>query len=91
MSKNPKLAPEFEGPGKIIDINDTNAKVKIGNKIKVLSIKKLKLYLQLKMSETDTKLQDSNFHDFYQLTTYYSCSCQANQLQKCCTSGIIIA
>jgi hypothetical protein len=30
----PKLAPQFKGPGEIIDINDTNAKVKINNKIK---------------------------------------------------------
>jgi hypothetical protein len=25
--KNPMLAPKFYGPGEIIDINDTNAKV----------------------------------------------------------------
>jgi hypothetical protein len=39
--KNPKLAPKFKGPGEIIDINDTNAKVKINNKIKVLNVNKL--------------------------------------------------
>jgi hypothetical protein len=31
--KNPKLAPQFKGHGEIIDINDTNAKVKINNKM----------------------------------------------------------
>ncbi len=31
--KNPKFAPQFKGPGQIIDINDTNAKMKINNKI----------------------------------------------------------
>ncbi len=31
MGKNPKLAPHFKGPAAIIDINDTNAKIKYGN------------------------------------------------------------
>ncbi len=31
--KNPKLAPQFKGTGEIIHINETNAKVKINNKI----------------------------------------------------------
>ncbi len=44
--KNPKLVPQFKGPGKIIDSNDTNAKVKISNKIKVLNMNKLKIFLQ---------------------------------------------
>ncbi len=43
--KNPKLAPHFKGPGEIIDVNDTNTKVKINNKIKVLDVNKLKLFL----------------------------------------------
>jgi hypothetical protein len=34
VSKNPKLAPTFSGLGEIIDINDTNAKIKINNNIK---------------------------------------------------------
>ena len=32
----------MEGPGEIIDINDTNAKIKFKNKIKVLNVAKLK-------------------------------------------------
>ncbi len=35
--KTPKLAPKFKGPGGIIDINDTNAKVKITTKLKCLT------------------------------------------------------
>jgi hypothetical protein len=62
--KNPKLAPQFKGPGEIIDINDTNAKVKINNKIKVLTVNKLKLFLQENNSEIGTQLQDLNFNDF---------------------------
>ena len=33
-TKNPKLVPNWKGPGKIIDINDTNAKIKLKNKVK---------------------------------------------------------
>jgi len=44
--KNPKLAPTFTGPGEIIDINDINAKVKINNKITILNVNKLKIFLQ---------------------------------------------
>ncbi len=46
MGKNPKLAPTYTGPGEIIDINDTNAKVKLSNKIKILNVNKLKLFLK---------------------------------------------
>jgi hypothetical protein len=59
------LAPNFKGPAEIIDINDTNAKVKIGNKIKVLNVNKLKLFLEEQSSETDTELQDLNFNDYH--------------------------
>jgi len=62
--KNPKLAQTLKGPGEIIDINDTNAKVKIGNKIKVLNMNKVKVFLQEHKSETDTELQDLNFNDY---------------------------
>ena len=60
--KNPKLAPQFKGLGKIIDINDTNAKVKINNKIKVLNVNKLKLFLQENDNDINTELQDLNFN-----------------------------
>jgi hypothetical protein len=62
--KNPKLVPQFKGPGEIIDINDTNAKVKINNKIKVLNVNKLKTFLRESNGEIDNKLQDLNFNDF---------------------------
>jgi hypothetical protein len=39
VGKNPKLMPTFTGQGEIIDINETNAKVKINNKIKNLNVK----------------------------------------------------
>ena len=40
--QNPKLAAKWKGPTRIIDIHDTNGKIKINNKIKVLNISKLK-------------------------------------------------
>ncbi len=41
-TKNPKLVPNWKGPGKIIDINDTYTKIEFKNKIKVLNVAKLK-------------------------------------------------
>jgi hypothetical protein len=41
-TKNPKLVPNWKGSAEIIDINDTNAKVKLKNKIKVVNVSKLK-------------------------------------------------
>jgi len=38
QGKNPKIAPNFTGPGEIIDINDTDAKLKINYKIKCLML-----------------------------------------------------
>jgi len=61
--KTPKLAPSFKGPSEIIDINDTNAKVKIGIKIKVLNVNKLKLFIQELTSDRDTSYQELNFND----------------------------
>ena len=53
IGKNPKLAPTYTGPGEIIDINDTNAKVKLNNKIKILNMNELKLFLQEHQSDQD--------------------------------------
>jgi hypothetical protein len=63
VGKIPKLAPTFIGPGEIIDINDTNAKVKINNKIKILNVNKLKLFLQNNESEADKTFLDYDFND----------------------------
>ncbi len=51
-----QLAPTFTGPGEIIDINDTNTKVKINNKIKILNVNKLQ-------SEESQTFLDYNFND----------------------------
>jgi hypothetical protein len=62
VGKNPKLAPTFTGPAEMIDINDTNAKVKLSNKIKIVNVNKLKLFLQEHEGEKQTLL-DFNFND----------------------------
>jgi hypothetical protein len=38
--------PNWKGPGEIIDINDTNAKIKFKNKIKVPNVAKLKHFFE---------------------------------------------
>ncbi len=63
VGKNPKLAPTYTGPGEIIDINDTNAKVKLNNKIKILKVNKLKLFLQEHESDQEQTFLDYNFND----------------------------
>ncbi len=51
-TKNPKLVPNWKGPGEIIDINDTNAQIKFKNKVKVLNVAKLKHFFEnIKKSE----------------------------------------
>jgi hypothetical protein len=45
-TKNQKLVPNWKGPGEIIDINDTNAKIKFKNKGKVLNVAKLKHFYE---------------------------------------------
>jgi hypothetical protein len=45
-TKNLKLVLKWKGPAEIIDINDTNPKVKLKNKIKVLNVAKLKHFFK---------------------------------------------
>jgi hypothetical protein len=62
VGKNPKLVPTYTGPSEIIDINDTNAKVKINNKIKILNVNKLKLFMQEHESDQEQTFLDYNFN-----------------------------
>jgi hypothetical protein len=61
--KNTKLALNCKSPAKIIDLKDTIAKIKIGNKIKVINVQKLKIFLQEEHSVKDTHNEDLNFND----------------------------
>jgi hypothetical protein len=56
IGKNAKLAPNWVGPYEIVDVNDTNAKLKIKNKLKIVNIARLKPF----MEETKTCLSQDN-------------------------------
>ncbi len=47
--------PKWKGPGESIDINDTNAKIKFKNKIKVLNLAKLKHFFEMSKKSEDTE------------------------------------
>jgi hypothetical protein len=51
--------PNWKGPGEIIDINDTNAKIKLKNKIKVLNAAKLKHFFK-NVKKSQAKEGDTN-------------------------------
>jgi hypothetical protein len=63
-TKKPKLVPNWKGPAEIININDTNAKVRLKNKIKVLNVAKLKHFFEnvtkSEDKECDSKLLNQN-------------------------------
>jgi hypothetical protein len=61
-TKNPKLVPNWKGPGEIIDINDTNAKIKFKNKVKVLNVTKLKHFYEnvKKSAEKESEANEFN-------------------------------
>jgi hypothetical protein len=56
IGKNAKLAPNWIGPYEIVDVNDTNAKLKIKNKLKIVNIAHLKPFV----GETKTSLSQDN-------------------------------
>ena len=61
QSKNAKLAPKWIGPAKIIDVNDTNARIKTSKgKEKVINVEWLKLF---KSSEASTDQNDASHPD----------------------------
>jgi hypothetical protein len=67
-TKNPNLVPNWKGPVKVIDVNDTNTKIKIKNKIKVLIVSKLKHFYENieKLTEKqDTKGDFNQEQDAY--------------------------
>jgi hypothetical protein len=65
--KNPKLVPNWKGPGEIIDINDTNAKIKFKNKVKVLNVAKLKHFYENVKKSAEKESEANKFNqDFNQ-------------------------
>jgi hypothetical protein len=45
IGKNAKLSPNWIGPYEIVDVNDTNTKLKIKNKLKIVNIARLKQFV----------------------------------------------
>ncbi len=59
--------PNSKGPGEIIDINDTNAKIKFKNKVKVLNVTKLKHFYENVKKSVEKDSEAENFdQDFNQ-------------------------
>jgi hypothetical protein len=59
--------PNWKGPGEIIDINDTNARIKFKNKIKVLNVAKLKHFYENVGKSAEKESEAENFNqDFNQ-------------------------
>ncbi len=76
-TKNPKLVPNWKGPGEIIDINDTNAKIKFKNKVKVLNVAKLKRYYENVEKSVDKEGDARHFNQNFkqpngEVLTYFS-------------------
>jgi hypothetical protein len=65
-TKNPKLMPNWKGPGEIIDINDTNTKIKFKNKIKVLNVAKLKHFYENVEKSAEKESEANDFNQFNQ-------------------------
>jgi len=56
--RNQKLAPKWLGPAEIIDLNETNAKIKTDKgKIKLINIMRIKLFIE---TQTETETEESN-------------------------------
>ena len=61
QGKNAKLAPKWIGPAKIIDVNETNARIKTAKgKEKVINVERLKLF---NSSDTSTDQNDASHPD----------------------------
>jgi hypothetical protein len=66
LGKNPKLTPKWQGPAKITEINDTNARLQLPNgKSKIYNVMRLKKFFapntKQSESETDTQQSDLDF------------------------------
>jgi len=46
IGKNAKLSPNWIGPYTIVDVNDTNAKLQIKNKLKIVNIARIKPFVE---------------------------------------------
>ena len=68
-TKNPKLVPNWKGPGEIIDINDTNTRIKFKNKVKVLNVSKLKHFFKNVKKSAEKESDATNFNQDFNQTS----------------------
>ena len=72
LGKNPKLTPKWQGPAKITEINDTNARILLPNgKSKVLNVMRLKRFFASPSdtnSENDTTSENLDFNSEPKIT-----------------------
>jgi len=67
LGKNPKLTPKWQGPAKITEINDTNARILLSNgKSKVLNVMRLKMFFS---APDENNSDESNVHDTLDFTS----------------------
>ncbi len=64
LGKNPKLNPKWQGPAKIMEINDANARLLLPNgKTKILNLMRIKKFFQpATQSDTVSEQSDLNFN-----------------------------
>jgi hypothetical protein len=72
-TKKPKLVPNWKGPGEIIDINDTNAKIKFKNKVKVLNVAKLKHFYKNIKKSAETESEANKFNQNFNRHSEKAC------------------
>jgi hypothetical protein len=78
LDKNPKLTPKWQGPAKITEINDTNARVLLPNgKTKIYNIMRLKNFFAIPAdsnSDRDTLHSDLDFKSEPKNTVHVTCT-----------------
>jgi hypothetical protein len=77
LGKNPKLTPEWQGPAKITEVNDTNARIVLANsKTKILNIMCLKHFFapEPNKSEIVSNNTNLNFNSEQKLTGPVTCA-----------------
>ncbi len=65
IQKNAKLSPNWVGPYEIVDVNGTNAKLKIKNKLKIVNIARLKPFVEEAkncLSQDDSRSSQGDQH-----------------------------
>jgi hypothetical protein len=86
LGKNPKLTPKWQGPAKITEFNDTNARVLLPNgKTKIYNIMRLKKFFAPSPDsngDSDAQNSDLNFKSEPKITGPITCAMKKFMQQK---------